>query len=265
MELISNFLIQTIAVLGVIILFYVLIYFLRSYFAKKTGYFGYYLQFVTGIIGTPIHELSHALACLIFGHKIDEIKLFTLDDDGCLGYVSHSYNPNNFYHKIGNFFIGVAPIFGGALAIYLIILFGLPNIHSEIIQSYQGIKDLSFSITNPDFYIAILKQCLNVFLILFNPQNALNGWWILWIIIIIFISHHMLLSKADIEGSLTGLLFLLALMLIINLILWPLGYINNLTFILLKGLFYVIPIIFISVLIHIIQALIALIISIFKR
>ncbi|MDR3490768.1 MAG: hypothetical protein P4M12_01845 [Gammaproteobacteria bacterium] len=45
----------------------------------------------TAWLGTPIHELGHALMCLIFAHKIKDIKLLTLNQaDGTLGYVSHS-------------------------------------------------------------------------------------------------------------------------------------------------------------------------------
>jgi hypothetical protein len=74
-----------------------------------------------------IHELSHALFCIIFGHKIQEMKLFSPENDGTLGYVNHSYNPKNPYQQIGNFFIGTGPIWGGVLLLYVASYFLLPE------------------------------------------------------------------------------------------------------------------------------------------
>ncbi len=52
--------------------------------------------FITAFIGTPIHEIGHAIMCIIFNHKIMDIKLLNLKDkSGVLGYVKHSYNKNS--------------------------------------------------------------------------------------------------------------------------------------------------------------------------
>ena len=85
---------------------------------------GMYLLFAW--IGTPIHELSHFLMCLLFGFKVSEVKLFRPfkgKKDGILGYVNYSYNPKNLYQKIGNFFVGIAPMIGGSIVIYILFRF----------------------------------------------------------------------------------------------------------------------------------------------
>ena len=52
---------------------------------------GWYLG-LFGWLGTIIHELGHALFCIIFRHKITEMKLFDPDPEtGTLGYVQHTY------------------------------------------------------------------------------------------------------------------------------------------------------------------------------
>ncbi len=84
--------------------------------------FGWKSLLLTGWLGTPIHELSHAAAALVFGHRISEMRLFKPDPaTGQLGYVKHTYNPRNPYATIlGNAIIPVAPLFGGALVMLVL-------------------------------------------------------------------------------------------------------------------------------------------------
>src|SRR4051794_35631225 len=77
----------------------------------------------TGWLGTPVHELSHALVSLAFLHRIHEVKLFLPHpEDGVLGYVRYSIvasPPHTLARRwlgiFGTFFSGVAPLFGGSL------------------------------------------------------------------------------------------------------------------------------------------------------
>src|SRR3989338_7062997 len=69
----------------------------------------------TAWIGTPIHELGHALVARLFRHRVNKISLFQPNQStGNLGSVDHSFNPKSFYQRMGNFFIGAAPLFFGA-------------------------------------------------------------------------------------------------------------------------------------------------------
>lgn len=59
--------------------------------------------------GIIIHELSHLIFALIFGHKITSVKLFQLpDENGTRGYVNSSYN-DSLYQKLGNCYVSIAP------------------------------------------------------------------------------------------------------------------------------------------------------------
>jgi hypothetical protein len=68
--------------------------------------------------GTAIHELSHALACLLFGIRVYRVVLFhpTPDQNGNyrLGYVEHS-GADPFRSTI----VGIAPLIGCAQVTYL--------------------------------------------------------------------------------------------------------------------------------------------------
>ncbi|WP_137887730.1 hypothetical protein, partial [Pseudomonas sp. 2FE] len=73
----------------------------------------------TGIIGSPVHELAHAAACLLFGLRIRKLALFAPDAiTGRLGYVDFSYNPFSMRNTIGLVVQGIAPLLaGGAIAV----------------------------------------------------------------------------------------------------------------------------------------------------
>lgn len=51
-------------------------------------------------LGTSVYELSHALMCVVFRHRIEKIKLFSLDPKTRrVGYVAHKYKVHSIYHK----------------------------------------------------------------------------------------------------------------------------------------------------------------------
>ena len=157
--------------------------FLRNRFSSGMGWkFFAYFTFV----GTVIHELSHALMCVVFRHKIQRLVLFSPEPDGTLGYVSHSYNPNSFYQKLGCFFIGVAPLFCGIVCIYYLSIYLLP---SEIAMQ--------------------LSSTYNPFLIfdfIFSVEFYSNTKSIIWLYLVFSIFLHITLSSSDLEGCTTGLL-----------------------------------------------------------
>ena len=226
-DIIINFFVQVLLSVGVILIFGSLIAFCNKTFYSNIGYRSNALCIATGFIGTPIHELSHALFCVIFRHKINEIKLFTIGSDGTLGYVSHSYNRRNIYQRIGNFFIGVGPILGISAVILLIAKLFLPDLPTEILAQSQNYT--------PQAGILSAFEGIANSLIAFFSYIGSPKWWI-FIAISMLLSLHMTLSKADLHGVADGLLFLLPLLLLIDTII---GLISPNVLYQFTGIFYI--------------------------
>ena len=217
--ILMSFLQQLLLTVGIIVLFGFIIALCRRGFVSIAGNVGYKLIIATSIVGTPIHELSHALGCVIFGHRIDDMKLFQPPSaDGTLGYVSHSYNPKNLYHKIGNFFIGIAPILGGSAVILLMTRFMVPEVNADIARILGGVhisgEFLSFSTLST--YVGVAWEMI---LAIFDPKNFSNGWWWAFIILAVMIASHMELSLADIKGGFGGFVALAVLLLLVDIVL----------------------------------------------
>ena len=220
MEIITNFLYQFVFTVGVIVAFGLLISFCRRTFCRLAGRSGGKLLLITGAVGTPIHELSHALMCLIFGHKIVEIKLYQPRSvDGVLGYVNHSYNPKNLYHQIGNFFIGVAPILCGSGVLLLLMRIMVPDLCSDVIFELQSM-DVSSGFFDLSTYGSLLAVFWNILISIFAFSNWGNILWWIFIVLALMVSSHMELSTLDIKGSLRGFLTLAGLFLVMDVILY---------------------------------------------
>ena len=169
---------------------------LREKLADVLGINGYiYLTFP----GVMIHELSHAVFCVIFRHRILEMKLFSPEADGTLGYVSHSYNQKNLYQRIGNFFIGTGPVWGGCVMLAVISWLLLP----ETMRNGNG-----------------FSECLSSFakgLFTWNFWGTWRSW--LWIYLTISIASHITLSSSDLDGATDGLLMIIITVLLGSLLL----------------------------------------------
>ncbi len=103
--------------------------------------FNTFLLYLLVFPGTVIHELSHYLACLMTGVHVREVRLFSPQKNGALGWVlSDPADP--FRRSI----IALAPFLGGSLAIYLLVHFGLPAgeldpltvVPGDLVQGFQA-------------------------------------------------------------------------------------------------------------------------------
>ncbi|MEW5734817.1 MAG: hypothetical protein AB1921_08175 [Thermodesulfobacteriota bacterium] len=176
----------------------------RKSMMRLLGRRGYLVCF--GWIGVSLHELSHALFCLPFGHKITAISLFSPDaKTGRLGYVQHSYNPENPWSAAGNLFIAVAP----ALVCGLI-LSGLAAI------LFPAGEQLASSAAEPVWRLSILRVN-DLFHQVMVRGDALS--WKPWVFgyALLAVGSGAGLSAADLRESLTGLMAFLCLVFLVSL------------------------------------------------
>ncbi|MFT5872176.1 MAG: hypothetical protein ACI8WT_001106 [Clostridium sp.] len=211
-------LVDTIYVTGMIILVGFILGFLRERsienFQKS---FGWKAVAITAIIGVPIHEMSHAVFCFLFGHKIKKIVLLQKrDENGVLGYVNHAYNPNSVYQQTGNFFIGIAPIFGGILSIIALMYFMIPKTYNEFITI--SMNNLHITKISQVAIEGILNSYIDLIKIIFSIKNFANPYFILFLFLAICISSHIALSTADIKGASKGLFIIFIIILVINVL-----------------------------------------------
>ena len=223
--ILSKTIIDLFRLFGSIIIFGFILYVLssvtRRIFAKTLG--SKTEVYITGWIGTPIHELSHALFCIIFRHKINDIKLFNSKSD-TIGYVLHSYDSRSWYQQMGNFFIGVAPIIIGTFIVYLLFMllapelknniFEMPNLKYKQMFNSEILSVIYYSISNIFIYTYnIFMNIIRNFAIYF-PFKSITFWIFLYLSI--SIASHMELSPADISHAWKGIIVIFALSLIIN-------------------------------------------------
>jgi hypothetical protein len=209
--------------LGLLFIFGFILYFLarftRTTYVKTAG--STLDIFVTGWIGTPIHELGHALFCLVFRHRIVEMKLYSPNsEDGTLGFVSHTYDPKSTYQKIGNFFIGIGPILFGTLVLYALLYYLVPNTR-DVFSSIESQGKTLISGVHGQFsgiFKSLWGTTLNTLETLFKKSNFLEYKFWIFLYVSMCISSHMELSPPDIKGAWRGLVTLVLFFLVLNLI-----------------------------------------------
>lgn len=211
--ILSNALTQLIYFIGAVFIIGFAISLLNRLFYKISGG-GKGICYATGLLGTPVHELSHAIMCLVFFHRIEEMKLYDVDDEnGVLGYVRHSYNSRNLYQVLGNYFIGIAPILGGGAIIYLAVRFMMPSAYTDISAHLQEFTTAGGF--NENWFGNTLSAFTGIVKTLFL---GIHEGFIFWIFLLVAfcIALHMNLSGADIKGSLGALPILIALIFAVN-------------------------------------------------
>lgn len=179
--------------------------------ARLVSRFGWRGVLLTGWLGVPVHELSHAAACLLFGHRIERMQLFAPNRrTGRLGTVRHAWDRRSLYQQVGRFFIGVAPIAGGGLVLWLL-TWGLGRVGATppLVASATDMASLPGAVV--DQVSALLRHLTDQ-----GRVGSLVTW--LYLYLCLCVGAHMAPSGTDLKGGWPGFLLLLALMLGANLV-----------------------------------------------
>lgn len=173
-----------------------------------------------GALSTTIHETGHAIFCLLFFHRITEMKLFTLDpDERTMGYVRHSYNPDNKFQVFGNLFIGIGPILFSAFLIYLLsqwyVGYDLRNI---IDLNFNGSVSMGFFRFLAETFTRIVTGMAAFVPWFFShiQLGDLSTWIFLYLAFVI--GSAVNLSPADIRGARSGFFVLIIVLFLANII-----------------------------------------------
>ena len=202
---------QLIAFMGVFVLVGFLIHHMEikrnAWLRNSVGNKGIY---ATAWIGVPVHEIGHAVMCWAFGHQVVQIKLVQFGaPDGTMGYVNHTYDPTNLFHRIGLFFIGIAPIIMGIAVITGTLYFTLPDTFEKwtgAVQTSNGVGDIGGT-----SWLLVSS--------LFSASNLTDPFFYLFLVIGISVASHMSLSQSDIIGAKSGLVSIYIILVILNLLL----------------------------------------------
>lgn len=157
---------------------------------------GYKGQMYFGFLGIMVHELSHLVFALLFRHKIDRVKLLNFNGDGSLGSVEHSYKKYGVFQRMGNYFIGIAPIYGCTL--FLLFLYNF------LFQNELNI--LEFTSNGLSSQPSVLEILQGIQFDLFVMEQS-------WLYILLFIGVLLNvliggydLSSKDFEGIYSGII-----------------------------------------------------------
>lgn len=217
--------VETLVVGGALLAFGLLLYWLeRRAFAVMGQAFGVKATVIaTGWIGTTVHELSHALMCLAFRHKITQMSLFSPDmESDVLGYVRHAWDRGSLYQNLGLLFIGIAPLLVGS-ALVLGLGYLLAPGFGGVMETAAAMPSLGDAPGYREYASWLARVVGETTAALFAPGQL--GRWQLWVFLYVSLSvtSHLAPSPADLRGSWPGLGILLALLFVVNGLLVALG------------------------------------------
>lgn len=198
--------------------------------ARLTGALGQRAVLVTGWLGVPLHEASHATACILFGHRIRRMVWLSLDSrSDRLGEVQHSYDKRRPLQRIGNPVIALAPLVAGSFAIQASLWLHFRDASPADIGPSDVLPPLALIGQGGQVAWHLLRQSADLDL------SALGTAYI-----VLCIGAHMLPSIADMKSAYPGHLTALAVVGVVALIPLlpgaPIGFLTRIATTALEGL-----------------------------
>ena len=175
---------------------------------------GWRVVLVTGWLGVPVHEISHLVAAFVFRHRIVGWSLFDPDPaTGTLGYVRHAYRRRNPWQLVGSFFIGIAPLLGGAAVLALVLLWMVPPARLAALLAGSGLTPAAAPA--PDLAAAAhLVRGLGDLTSRLASEvwHARTPWLPLQLYLCAAVAAHLAPSPRDLSGGLLGALLFVVLL-----------------------------------------------------
>ena len=188
--------------LGVMVVCGLVAWAARKTFMYFVGDSATLVLYASSVVGTPVHELGHALMCIPFAHRITDMKLLLPPSrrSRTLGYVEHSYNRKNPWAVFGDLFISFGPIFSGIGVMILVLNLCFPVQWNAYLDSSRAMVESGASLQEMSTIIfSLLFSLFERF-----DEDALRA--TVGLIIILSVSQHITLSFADLKGCFTALL-----------------------------------------------------------
>ena len=219
-SIVASLFVQLVFTVGFIMLYGGLISLCNRCFYDACGKTAFGIVRITGYIGTPIHEYSHALMCLLFGHTVKKVSLFgDSKRSKTLGYVEHTYYKKNLYQQMGNFFIGISPILAGGTVILLLVRILTPAMFFNMTEATVRVGESFANGFNGAAFSSFFGSVGSMFVRFFSFSNFLDWRWWICILLSFPIAIHMEVSRSDIVSGLRGLGVIAAMLLVADIIL----------------------------------------------
>ena len=171
---------------------------------------GRFFWFATSWLGTPLHELGHAVMCLLFAHRIERIRLFPSRRGDAM--VEHSYNRKNPYATFGNLWIGLGPVFSGLAVIVAVLYWVCPVSMQEFGALVRSLLE------GEPIWREVLLEIGCIIHGLFLEETRPLWVRLLSAFVLLSVSLHVRVSTSDILGMLKGVPGYLVLSLAVALV-----------------------------------------------